>query len=429
MWPYGRSRGMAGETARKTIQNNASALRSWIGVEHLPDARWPGATSSRASPRTGPPSSASSERPTPSGGEAARALRTEALEPRPRRALRGPQRRRLRLDRRRGPRRHHDRGHRHRAPTPRHRPARGRRLRRRRRRRPRRSARRAGRVRRSGSSALGPSGPGGTDEPLERWLADAGRHLDAADVERIRRLARSRRASRVVAPGEGAQRRLGPPALLLARRRRGGRGSVATSRSGAPSIRVRAISTTSRGVSTPAATAAARSPGQRSSGSCPVSATSRASGSGTSSRRQRRRSPADPADLVPDGVAAFPAARRRASRHHLPGGGQRVGLGLERRRSDRCATSRSRTTSRSDRSMDNKARAAKGSVGASVARRSSISAAGAPSASRRASSSPRSGALGPLERGDASGQASRLGGAGEHAHVLGEGAERSPVAR
>ena len=35
MWPYGRSRG---EATRKTIQNNASALRNWIGAEHLPDA-------------------------------------------------------------------------------------------------------------------------------------------------------------------------------------------------------------------------------------------------------------------------------------------------------------------------------------------------------------------------------------------------------
>ena len=35
MWPYGRARG---EATRKTIQNNASALRNWIGAEHLPDA-------------------------------------------------------------------------------------------------------------------------------------------------------------------------------------------------------------------------------------------------------------------------------------------------------------------------------------------------------------------------------------------------------
>ena len=35
MWPLGRPRG---EVSRKTIHNNLSQLRSWVGIEHLPDA-------------------------------------------------------------------------------------------------------------------------------------------------------------------------------------------------------------------------------------------------------------------------------------------------------------------------------------------------------------------------------------------------------
>ena len=35
MWPLGRPRG---EMSRKTIHNNLSALRGWVGAEHLPDA-------------------------------------------------------------------------------------------------------------------------------------------------------------------------------------------------------------------------------------------------------------------------------------------------------------------------------------------------------------------------------------------------------
>ena len=35
MWPFGRSRG---EVSRKTVHNNLSALRGWVGAEHLPDA-------------------------------------------------------------------------------------------------------------------------------------------------------------------------------------------------------------------------------------------------------------------------------------------------------------------------------------------------------------------------------------------------------
>ena len=76
MWPYGRSRG---EATRKTIQNNASALRNWIGAEHLPDAAVAGgylvegiATDWAAIERL------SAEAQTV-GADAARALRTEAL--------------------------------------------------------------------------------------------------------------------------------------------------------------------------------------------------------------------------------------------------------------------------------------------------------------------------------------------------------------
>ncbi len=35
MWPLGRPRG---EMSRKTVHNNLSALRGWVGAEHLPDA-------------------------------------------------------------------------------------------------------------------------------------------------------------------------------------------------------------------------------------------------------------------------------------------------------------------------------------------------------------------------------------------------------
>ena len=76
MWPYGRSRG---EATRKTIQNNASALRNWIGAEHLPDAAVAGgylvegvATDWAAIERL-------SREAQTVGAEAARALRTEAL--------------------------------------------------------------------------------------------------------------------------------------------------------------------------------------------------------------------------------------------------------------------------------------------------------------------------------------------------------------
>ena len=76
MWPYGRSRG---EATRKTIQNNASALRNWIGAEHLPDAAVAGgylvegiATDWAAIERL------SAEAQTV-GADAARALRAEAL--------------------------------------------------------------------------------------------------------------------------------------------------------------------------------------------------------------------------------------------------------------------------------------------------------------------------------------------------------------
>jgi hypothetical protein len=76
MWPYGRSRG---EAARKTIQNNASALRNWIGAEHLPDASVAGgylvegiATDRVAILRL-------TRKADTLGGEAARALRIEAL--------------------------------------------------------------------------------------------------------------------------------------------------------------------------------------------------------------------------------------------------------------------------------------------------------------------------------------------------------------
>ena len=80
MWPYGRSRGEgARDTARKTIQNNASALRNWIGAEHLPDAAVAGGylVEGIATDR-GQILRLIAEADT-LGGDAARALRAESL--------------------------------------------------------------------------------------------------------------------------------------------------------------------------------------------------------------------------------------------------------------------------------------------------------------------------------------------------------------
>ena len=77
MWPYGRSRG---EATRKTIQNNASALRNWIGAEHLPDAAVAGGYLVEGIDTDWAAIERLSREAQTVGAEAARALRTEALE-------------------------------------------------------------------------------------------------------------------------------------------------------------------------------------------------------------------------------------------------------------------------------------------------------------------------------------------------------------
>ena len=77
MWPYGRSRG---EATRKTIQNNASALRNWIGAEHLPDAAVAGGYLVEGIATDWATIERLSAEAQTVGADAARALRTEALE-------------------------------------------------------------------------------------------------------------------------------------------------------------------------------------------------------------------------------------------------------------------------------------------------------------------------------------------------------------
>jgi hypothetical protein len=81
MWPYGRSRGEgARDTARKTIQNNASALRNWIGAEHLPDAAVAGGYLVEGIDTDWATIERLTREADTLGGEAARGLRAEALK-------------------------------------------------------------------------------------------------------------------------------------------------------------------------------------------------------------------------------------------------------------------------------------------------------------------------------------------------------------
>ena len=77
MWPYGRSRG---EATRKTIQNNASALRNWIGAEHLPDAAVAGGYLIEGIDTDWAAIERLSREAQTVGAEAARRLRAQALE-------------------------------------------------------------------------------------------------------------------------------------------------------------------------------------------------------------------------------------------------------------------------------------------------------------------------------------------------------------
>jgi hypothetical protein len=77
MWPYGRSRG---DATRKTIQNNASALRNWIGAEHLPDAAVAGGYLIEGIDTDWAAIERLSREAQTIGAETARALRSEALE-------------------------------------------------------------------------------------------------------------------------------------------------------------------------------------------------------------------------------------------------------------------------------------------------------------------------------------------------------------
>ncbi len=178
-------------------------------------------------------------------------------------------------------------------------------------------------------------------------------------------------------------------------------------------MRVRAISTTSRGLSTPAATAAAgkgvTGPAHRPAPGVVVCDEVEVLGQ----RLGRRASPAHPVTRR----ARFQMASPRSQR---PGGGRlvttsqaaaSVSASASRALTRPLCTRRSRTTSRSPRSMDKSARAASGSLGATLARRSWTDMAGRPSASRRASNSARSGrAPGVVESAvDAAARRSRLG--------------------
>ena len=157
MWPYGRSRG---EATRKTIQNNASALRNWIGAEHLPDAAVAGGYLIEGIDTDWASIERLSREAQTVGAEAARALRSEALE-----LVRG-----LPFEGLSGDgydwieyedlRQHRHGEHRPMRPRPGPRPLRGRRLQRRRSCGPRRPARRALRVRPLGAGRPGHRRPG-----------------------------------------------------------------------------------------------------------------------------------------------------------------------------------------------------------------------------------------------------------------------------
>jgi hypothetical protein len=77
MWPLGRRRG---EVSRKTIHNNLSQLRSWVGVEHLPDAAVAGGYLLEGIDSDWATFSRLAREADTVGDDAARALRIEALE-------------------------------------------------------------------------------------------------------------------------------------------------------------------------------------------------------------------------------------------------------------------------------------------------------------------------------------------------------------
>ena len=77
MWPLGRQKG---DVARKTIHNNLSALRAWIGVEHLPDAAAAGGYLVEGIGSDWSTFGRLNREADTVDAEAARKLRTEALE-------------------------------------------------------------------------------------------------------------------------------------------------------------------------------------------------------------------------------------------------------------------------------------------------------------------------------------------------------------
>jgi hypothetical protein len=77
MWPFGRA---GGDVARKTVHNNLSGLRGWIGVEHLPDAAVAGGYLIEGIESDWRTFQRLSREADTVGGASARALRSEALE-------------------------------------------------------------------------------------------------------------------------------------------------------------------------------------------------------------------------------------------------------------------------------------------------------------------------------------------------------------
>jgi hypothetical protein len=77
MWPLGRRRR---EVSRKTIHNNLSQLRSWVGVEHLPDAAVAGGYLLEGIDSDWATFGRLDREADTVGDDVARALRTEALE-------------------------------------------------------------------------------------------------------------------------------------------------------------------------------------------------------------------------------------------------------------------------------------------------------------------------------------------------------------
>ena len=222
------------------------------------------------------------------------------------------------------------------------------------------------RVRALGARGPGHLGPGRARRP--RTLADRSRprprhrptsSASARDLGHDPSLSRSA-GRRCAAPPR-------PVSDPSARRRRGAPGPGPPRPAGRPRSGSGRSGRRRRGVSTPAATAAAKNddpPRTVSATTSPAQPTSRSAGSGSSSASERP--PAHPltrrAD-VPDGIAALPATGWRASGHHLPGGSQRVGLGVEGADPSRCARAGRAPTSSSASQHDKSPRAASGFAG------------------------------------------------------------------